>query len=84
MDERLVRIENKVDRLIEIQTYIQVDVAEHIRRTEIAESNIKEIAKEIKPIQEHVAFLKYSGKLVTILAAVAGAVVALIQLIKGN
>lgn len=84
MDERLSRIEQKLDKLTEIQTYIQMDVAEHIRRTEIAEDNIKEIAKEIKPIQEHVAFLRISGKLLGTLAAIAAVITTIWQLFGGK
>jgi nitrogen fixation/metabolism regulation signal transduction histidine kinase len=84
MDDRLLRIEDKIDRLVEVQTLIQLDVAEHIRRTEIAENNIQQIAKEIKPIQEHVAFLRISGKLIAALAALAAVITSIWQLLGGK
>jgi uncharacterized protein with PhoU and TrkA domain len=84
MDEKLNKIADAlVDMKVDLAE-IRKDLNYHIMRTDQNDEKIELIAKEIKPIQEHIAFLRYSGKLVTILAAVAGAVVALIQLIKGN
>lgn len=83
MDDRLIRIEDKLDKLVDIQGEILVDLAVHMKRTQIAELNIERIANEIKPIQEHVAFLKYSGKLIGMLAALSAVAIAIIQLIKG-
>lgn len=74
-----------LDKLIEIQVdiaEIRKDLNYHILRTGQNEEMIEIIAKEIKPIQEHVAFLKYSGKLITVLTAIAGVVVAYLQLNK--
>ena len=84
MEDRFSRIENKLDKILDIQTSIQIDVAEHIRRTEIAEKNILEISKEIKPIQEHVAFLRISGRILAGLAALAAMVTSVWQLLGGK
>lgn len=84
MEERLNRIEDKLDKLVEVQTAIQIDVAEHIRRTALAEENIQKLAQQMQPVQEHVAFIKVSGKLLMGLAAIAAAVTTIWQLFGGK
>jgi predicted transcriptional regulator len=58
VDERLERIENKIDKLSDTQIQIQVDVAEHIRRTAIAEENIDKITQALQPIKHHVTVVQ--------------------------
>lgn len=71
MDNRLNRLEEKLDRVLEVQSEMKADVQEHIRRTEIAESNIEKISENIRPIQEHVAFIRISGRLLAIISTLA-------------
>lgn len=84
MEQRLNRIEEKLDRIVDIQAEMRADIAEHIRRTEIAESNIEKLSNNIKPIQEHVAFIRGIGKLITILLAAAAAVATIWQSFGGK
>ena len=63
MDERFNKIEDKLDKLVEIQTEIKIDVAEHIRRTNLAENNIEKLYDAIQPIQQHVALVRGLGNL---------------------
>ena len=65
LDERLDRIEGKLDKLSDIQVNIQVDVAEHIRRTNIAEANIDKLSEALQPIRTHVTAVQ------TVITAVA-------------
>jgi tetrahydromethanopterin S-methyltransferase subunit G len=58
MDKRLDKIEEKLDKIVEIQTNIQVDVAEHIRRTAIAENNIDKLSEALQPINKHVTMVQ--------------------------
>lgn len=58
MDSRLDRIEEKLDRIVEVQGQIQVDVAEHIRRTQIAEDNIEKLSEALQPIRKHVTIVE--------------------------
>jgi hypothetical protein len=69
--DRLGRVENKIDRIIDIQTQVQIDVAEHMRRTLIAEENIEKLADKMEPIQKHIAFIDVLGKLIAVAAAIA-------------
>ncbi len=74
LDERLDRIESKLDKLSDIQTAIQVDVAEHIRRTNIAEENIDKLSEALQPVRAHVMSVQ---ALTTALAWTVGIVAAI-------
>lgn len=76
MEERFNRIETKIDKIVELQSDIRIDLSEHIRRTEIAESNINKLAVQIAPIQEHVAFIRVSGRILTVLLSIASVIAA--------
>lgn len=75
LDERLDRIESKLDKLSDIQTTIQLDVAEHIRRTALAEANIDKITEALQPVRTHVttvqAVVTATAWVVGIIAAIA-------------
>lgn len=71
MDSRLDRLEEKLDRIVDVQSDMRADIREHMRRTEIAETNIENIAETIRPIQEHVAFIRVSSRLLALLATLA-------------
>jgi chromosome segregation ATPase len=83
MDERqLSRIEEKLDRLDRRVDHVDSTLArqeghleEHIRRTELAEKAIAHLRKEIEPLKAHVAKWAGAGKVL----AVAGALVALFE-----
>jgi hypothetical protein len=62
MSEELDGIHTKLDKMTEIMTVIQVSqaktevsIVEHIRRTNIAEENIKINAEDIAMVKEHVS-----------------------------
>jgi hypothetical protein len=84
MDSRLDRLDEKLDRVAELQAEMVGSLKEHIRRTEIAEDNIKQIADAIRPIQEHVAFIRGLGKLGTGLLALITAIVTVWQIVTGG
>lgn len=84
MSDELNGIHDKLDKMNDVMTQIQVsqarmeiNVSEHIRRTEIAEEHIDLIRKELEPVKEHVsqvrAVVKFSmwigGAIGTLLAA---------------
>jgi hypothetical protein len=68
---RFDRIEERLDRIVDVQSGMQADIREHMRRTEIAESNIEKLAASIAPVQEHVAFVRVLGKFLAVVATVA-------------
>lgn len=81
MEQRLDRLEEKLDKIVEYQGNIKADLQEHMRRTTIAEENIEKISKAIEPIQAHVAFVRGLGKLLTILGTLLGGLATVWQLI---
>lgn len=82
MDQKLSRIEDKLDKHTEALSIIQGNLQEHMRRTEIAETNIENLAKSMAPVQEHVALMRASSKLITVVIAIVGAVAALWQVFR--
>lgn len=83
IETRLERVENKLDKMVDIQADMRADVREHIRRTAIAEHNISKLADNMAPVQKHVAAVQGLGVFITILAAAIGAAFTLYQLL-GN
>lgn len=74
LDERLDRIESKLDKLSDIQGQIQIDVAEHIRRTALAEANIDKITEALQPVKTHVTMVQ---TVITTAAWVVGIIAAI-------
>jgi hypothetical protein len=84
MDERLLRIEDKLDKTLDTQQEIKLNLAEHMRRTQLAETAIEELAEAIKPIQEHVALIRGVSKLFAWMLGIAATVVTIFTGIKGK
>lgn len=74
MDSRLDRIEEKLDRIVEVQGQIQVDVAEHIRRTQIAEDNIEKLSEALQPVTTHVTMVQTVITITTWTLGIAAAI----------
>ena len=81
MDERFTRLEEKLDRIVEVQGDIRADLQEHMRRTELAEEGIDKLSAALQPIQKHVVVVQGAGTLLAwalgILAAIASIYAAL-------
>jgi tetrahydromethanopterin S-methyltransferase subunit G len=84
MEQRLDKLDEKLDRVAELQAEMVGSLKEHIRRTEIAEDNIEKIANALQPIQEHVAFIRGLGKLGTGLLALLTAIATVWQIVTGG
>lgn len=82
MEERLIRLEDKLDKISELQADIRVNLQDHMRRTEVAETNIENLAKAMSPVQEHVAFIRACGRILTVVVAIASAVAGILKLLK--
>jgi hypothetical protein len=81
-DQRLERIENKLDKAAEHLSSIDstlaaqhVSLKEHIRRTAILEI-------EMKPVKNHVAVVNGILKLVGLIAAIGGGIEGVVALAK--
>lgn len=79
MEQKLDRLEDKLDSIVQSQALIKADLQEHMRRTIIAEDNIERLALAMAPVQEHVAFIRGFGKFLTIAGTVIAGLAALWQ-----
>jgi len=77
LEKRLLILEAKLDKLVDIQADIRVDLNEHIRRTEIAERRLDSIDQELKPVTDHVHFMQTTGKLIMKIGAIVGTIIGL-------
>ncbi len=74
MESRMIRIEERLDKMLELQSDMNGSLKEHMRRTEIAETNIDKIVEELKPVQRHVVIVQGIGMLTGALAAILAAI----------
>lgn len=81
------RLEDKLDRALEDLTSLKVgqaevkgDLAEHMRRTEAAESSLALLREEFKPIQTHVAVVGAMAKIIAACASLMAIALGLAKL----
>lgn len=96
MDEQLARMERRLDAILEAQVEIRVDLAEHMRRTEVAELRLdateKVLDKAVEVANGNAEQLKSISKwgrlgIAAILGSVASSnpqLAAIVKLILGN
>ena len=61
----------------------EVNLREHMRRTELAEKSIESLAGSLLPVQKHVDTVEIVLKGFGVIAAVSGFVLLVIQIISG-
>lgn len=73
----LQNIHNKLDKMTDVltdvrisQARMEIDISNHIRRTEIAEESIVLLREELVPIKKHVQITDYIWKSVVALSSV--------------
>lgn len=74
-NSRLVRIEEKIDRILEEQAKQHVTLIEHTRRSTLLE-------EDMKPVRRHVAQMQGAIKLLGIIGVIAGIVEALVLIMR--
>jgi hypothetical protein len=84
MANQMDRIEERLDRMTELQAEMNGSLREHMRRTEIAESHIDLIVEELKPVQKHVVLVQGIGTIVLALTAVGAAIATIWQTFGGK
>jgi archaellum component FlaC len=89
MDDLLNRLENKIDKLDErLDSIDRTLIAQkssldhHIYRTELAEENIELLRKDMKPVQNHVQFVKNVMKFLVGVGAIITFVIGLLEFFK--
>lgn len=59
---------------------IKIDLKHHMKRTELLEDEVREWRKDIEPVQEHITVVTGIGRLLGLLAIIAGGIAAVISL----
>lgn len=77
LDEH-TRILASIDKTLALQAQ-QLEL--HIKRTDIAEANLKLLRDEFKPVQAHVNFINGLSKLVVLIGVIAGIVHVVWQIV---
>jgi chromosome segregation ATPase len=70
---------NSIDKTLALQAQ---QLAQHIKRTDLAEENINMLRSELKPVKAHVDFINGLSKLITLVCVIIGAVAGLIEAVK--
>jgi archaellum component FlaC len=85
--DQLNKIEEKLDKVDEKLSSIDItlakqakDLEHHIYRTDLAESNIEILRKEMQPVKRHVALMDASLKVIGAIASVITFVIGIIKL----
>lgn len=72
--------EQEMEELRVLLAKIETDLRHHIKRTEMLEQEVRYWRQDLKPIQEHVVFVKNMGKFITVVAAIGTTIAAFIAL----
>jgi archaellum component FlaC len=87
--DKLDKIEQKIEKITESIHSVdktlarqEQHLAEHIRRTKIAETNIELLRNDIKPLTAHVQRVEGALKLIGIIAVFIGIATGIFNLIK--
>lgn len=88
-DEKLERLEDKTDKVLDQISSINITLAEqhkqlehHIYRTDLAEKNLQILKDELVPVQKHVSQVSGVLKLIGVLASLAGIGKLLLEISK--
>jgi archaellum component FlaC len=79
LQERLDRIDDRMGSMSTTLTEQAVDIKHHIKRTDLLEQRVEQVAESIKPIQEHVARIRSVGWFLAGLTAMVGTVLGVIE-----
>ena len=85
----MTEIHDKLDRMIETLSEIKVtqatqavDLAHHIKRTDLLEERVEQVRAEIKPVVDHVTGLRFMVRLLGIAATVVAIVTGIYEIAK--
>ena len=88
-DDRLLRIENKLDKIEESCDHINVTLAaqhvslkEHMRRTSLLEQKIGPLEKTATIARSHVKLVLKLGAALTAIAGIVGVIIAILEYVK--
>lgn len=81
--DKLDLIQKDISEIKVSQARTEQDLKYHIKRTDLAEENIKLLREDIKPLAKHKAMFEGALKLIGILSIVLGLIYTTTRLIKG-
>ncbi len=79
---KLDKIEDKLDSQNSILMVQQTLLDEHIRRTELAEENIRLLRKELKPVQDHVVMMQSGLKMIGLIGIILTIGVSALEIVN--
>jgi len=89
--EEIEKLHDKLDAVQEIQGEIRTvqaeqakDISHHIRRTDVMEARIEQVATELEPVETHVKQIRAVGWFIGVCAAAVGVAATLWQLFTAN
>jgi len=82
LNEKLESIEREVVEIKLILVKQEENIRHHIRRTDLAEENLKELRDQIKPIERHVQHVEGALKVLGGISVFVAFVVAILEIIK--
>lgn len=85
INQKLEVIEREIVEIKLILVRQEENIRHHIRRTDLAEENLKELRNQLKPIETHVRHVEGALKVfgfISVLVAVAVSIIQLFGLIK--
>jgi chromosome segregation ATPase len=82
LNEKLDSIEREVVEIKLILVKQEENIRHHIRRTDLAEENLKELREQIRPIEKHVQHVEGALKLLGGISVFVAFVVAILEIIK--
>lgn len=82
IDNKIDRLDNRLDGVEKIQVKQEANLGEHMRRTDLAEESIQLLREDLKPVQTHVSYMNGFLKGIGILATLAGIGAAALEIVK--
>jgi chromosome segregation ATPase len=82
LSEKLDKLDERLDSVDKTLIKQEANLAEHIRRTEIAEMNISDIQDQFKPVQRHINMVEGSIKFIGLISLAVGIAVGVLQVLK--
>lgn len=82
VEDRLDRINERLDDIIKVQIEQAADLKHHIYRTGLAEDHLRKLEDELKPVKAHVSMVNGILKGIGGLAVLASIVKAAIEVFK--
>jgi hypothetical protein len=82
MDIKIIfeEIRRDISEIKTSQKVMERDVAHHIKRTELAEENIKLLRQDLKPVEDHISMMNGSLKLLGVLSILVAIVTGVSKL----